>query len=371
MPSYAGVSLATPLFSSRYRRLLGVRYVTDGPHEYWFAPELRAVQQQFQQLYPKLVSLIVSTDADVRRLLVLSYSARDPGFYSLVDLADGKLRQIGRRCPWINPDHMADTYPVSCEARDGLTLRGYLTLPAGRGRQNLPLVTLVHGGPWRRDVWGFDAIVQFLANRGYAVLQVNYRGSPGYGRKFSEKGRKEIGGRIQDDIVDMTLWAVRQGIADASRLAIMGSSYGGYSTLFALGRQPEVFRCGIAIAPVTDWVAIWRHRENDMYKDAFRFWSERIGNMEDEAVRSRLAEVSPINFAASIRAPLLLVHGKRDTTVPLAQSESLVEALARTNHPAKALFFSDLGHRYPDGEQGTKFLTEVEQFLGNHLGATR
>jgi dipeptidyl aminopeptidase/acylaminoacyl peptidase len=122
---------------------------------------------------------------------------------------------------------------------------------------------------------------------------------------------------------------------------------------------------------VTDWVAIWRHRENDMYKDAFRFWSERIGNMEDEAVRSRLAEVSPINFAASIRAPLLLVHGKRDTTVPLAQSESLVEALARTNHPAKALFFSDLGHRYPDGEQGTKFLTEVEQFLGNHLGATR
>lgn len=367
MPSYAGVPLATTLFSAHFRRLLGVRYVTDGPHEYWFAPELESVQKQFKQLHPGLVNLIVSTDAEVRRLLVLSYSAREPGFYSLVDLADGKVRPVGRRCPWIKAEEMADTYPVSCAARDGLGLHGYLTLPAGSSRQNLPMITLVHGGPWVRDVWGYDPIVQFLANRGYAVLQVNYRGSPGYGREFSEKGRKEIGGAIQDDIVDMTQWAVRQGIADPRRLAIMGASYGGYSTLFALAHSPELFQCGIALAPVTDWGAIWHDREDDLHKESFRFWSERIGNMDDETVRAHLAKVSPVNFAAAIRLPLLLAHGKRDSTVPVSQSESLAAGLGRTGHPPRTLFFGNLGHRFPRGEQGVKFLDEVEHFLAEHL----
>lgn len=367
IPHFAGEPLAKEIYSRGFKRLLGVRYVTDGPHEYWFASDLEAVQQQLQTMHPDKVNLIVSMDDEVKRLVVLSFSARESGVYSLVDLEAKQVREIGRRCPWIKPAAMADTYPVACEARDGLKLHGYLTLPSGRDPRRLPMVTLVHGGPWVRDVWGFDPVVQFLANRGYAVLQVNYRGSSGYGQDFLEQGHREIGGKIQDDITDFTSWVVRQGIADPQRLAVMGASYGGYSTLFALAHEPGLYRCGVAIAAVTDWSLLWKFKADDAYKEAYRYWSERVGDMEDSATQERLARVSPLNLAAEIKAPVLLVHGKEDYNVPLDQAQKMAAALERAGHPPRTLYFAGLGHAFPVGEDGARFLKEIEQFLAANL----
>ncbi|MBI5424184.1 MAG: S9 family peptidase [Opitutae bacterium] len=369
MPVFAGETLAKPIFSEGYQRLLGVRYVTDGPHEYWFNPDLENIQKQIQQMHPDHVNLIVSMDDAVKRLLVLSYSAREPGLYTLVDLETGKVRVLARRCPWIKPEHMADTYPVACTARDGLALHGYLTLPTGRPQRDLPMVTLVHGGPWVRDVWGYDPIVQFLANRGYAVLQVNYRGSSGYGAEFLDQGAKEIGGKIQDDITDMTGWVVKQGIADPRRLAIMGASYGGYSTLFALAQTPAMYRCGISFAGVADWPLLWKSRADDAAKESYYYWSKRIGDMEDPAVQQRLAAVSPVHMAGQMTAPLLLIHGKADNTVPFEHSEAMAAALTKAGRPPQTLYLNEVGHWIPSHEKGVKFYQAIERFLAQHLKA--
>jgi len=228
----------------------------------------------------------------------------------------------------------------------------------------------VHGGPFGiRDEWGFNPIVQFLASRGYVVLQPNYRGSGGYGEKYYLGGRREVGGAIQNDIVDMTQWAVQQGIADPHRLAIMGGSYGGYSTLFALAKTPDVFRCGIAFAAVSDWSALFKyvHSERAYSRDALRYWSVLFGDMKDPAERERLAAASPANFAANIKAPLLIIHGEDDWTVPIDQAHLMVSALKRAGHPAETLYFSELGHWWPTEKKGTQFLQRVESFLAAAL----
>lgn len=368
-PHYAGVSLAAAVYSPKARVLLGVRYVTEGPRQYWFDPAMGNLQQQIDTLHPGLTNRIVSMDQDENRLLVLSWSDREPGFYTLVDLASQKVSLIGRRMPWIKPEQMAEMFPITCPARDGLLLHGYLTLPPGGVRKNLPLVMLVHGGPWVRDVWGFDPLVQFLANRGHAVLQINYRGSTGYGLDFSAKGNGQIGGAIQDDITDAVRWAIRQGIADARRVAIMGASYGGYSTLFALAKTPELYRCGIDIAGVTDWPELRKNRDKDEYKVSYVYWEKRVGNMQDEKIIRQLTEASPVNFAAQIKAPLLIVHGAEDNVVPIAQAKKLVALLKEQGRKPATLYFGELGHSLPQNKQGEEFLTKLEAFLAANLGA--
>jgi len=371
IPNFAGVPLAATLFSPKTHEFLGVRYVTEGPQQHWFDPAFAALQRQLDAMYPDLTNTILDQDHAGERVLVLSWSAREPGFYSLVDLASGKVSLVGRRMPWIKPEQMAEMFPIACTARDGLPLHGYLTLPPGRGQKNLPLVMLVHGGPWVRDVWGFDHVVQFLANRGYAVLQINYRGSIGYGLDFAAASKGQIGGAIQDDITDAVRWAIQKGFADPKRIAIMGASYGGYSTLFALAKEPGLYRCGIDVAGVTDWPALRESREQEEYKIAAAYWEKRVGSMKDEAVHRRLAEVSPVNFAEQIRAPLLIVHGKEDQVVPLAQSKKLVSLLKKNGHEPKTLYFGDLGHSLPRDKQGVEFLNKLEAFLGEHLGAAK
>ncbi len=358
------------IFSPKYRRLLGVHYTTDGPRQRWFEPEFEKIQKEIDAANPGVVNEIVSMDWDLQRLVVLSRSDREPGYYTLVELGTGKTTPLAQTRPWLKAAAMAEMFPIQCKARDGFELNGYLTLPSGRGRKNLPLVTLVHGGPFGiRDEWGFDPIVQFLASRGYAVLQPNYRGSGGYGEKYYLAGRHEIGGAIQNDIVDMTQWAVQQGIADSRRLAIMGGSYGGYSTLFALAKTPDVFRCGIAFAAVSDWSALFNfwHNEHAYSRDSLRYWSILAGDMKDPAERERLAAASPANFAASIKAPLLIVHGDDDMTVPIDQAHLMASALKKAGHPAETLYIAEVGHWWPTEKKGAQFLQRIESFLAAAL----
>ncbi len=358
----------TAIFSPKHQRLLGVRYITEGPRQFWFEPALATLQKQIDAAHPGLVNLIVSMDRELRRMLVYSSSAREAGYYTLLDLENGQSKPLAAVRPWIKASEMADMFPVACKARDGLEINGYLTIPVGRGQKNHPMVVFVHGGPYGvRDEWGFDPLVQFLANRGYAVLQVNYRGSGGYGDEFYLKGRHEVGAKIEDDIEDMTRWAVKQGFADPHRVAIMGASYGGYSTLMALARTPDLFRCGVACMAVTNWVSLSDDLIEEHMIEAINWWRTQVGDIDKPEEKRRLADVSPVNLAAKITAPLFIMHGEEDGRVPIRQARAMVAALKKAGHPPETQFFENQGHNWPADKDGVEFLTKLEAFLAKNL----
>ncbi|HYC71045.1 MAG TPA: S9 family peptidase [Opitutaceae bacterium] len=363
-PVFYGVPLVGPIFSGKDGSLIGVRFVTDAPRVVWFDPEFAALQNAVDELLPGKSNLITSRTKDDGKLLILSFADRSPGTYYILTRSPLGMKPFGPAMPWINPAQLAQTFPVKFKARDGLDLHGYVTLPPRRLHQNLPVVVLPHGGPWVRDSWGFDPLVQLLATRGYAVLQVNYRGSIGYGQNFSDAGRRQVGHGIQQDIDDGARWLVARGVADPGRIAIVGGSYGGYSALFALGRSPELYRCGVSIAGVSDWLGIFRQREAG--GASTRFWKEQIGDPETE--ESRLREISPLYFADRIRAPVLLIHGKDDDTVPVEQTRAMAAALQRAGRKPEVRTFGWQMHWFASANARKDTFTAVLDFLGRHLG---
>jgi dipeptidyl aminopeptidase/acylaminoacyl peptidase len=255
---------------------------------------------------------------------------------------------------------------IKYKARDSQLIHGYLTLPPGRPRQNLPFVVMPHGGPAARNVWEFDPLVQMLANRGYAVLQMNYRGSPGYGQVFFSKGRHEIGGAIENDIEDGTRGAIKSGLADYRRMAIVGASYGGYSALFGLGHNPGLYRCGISIAGVTDWLALGSSLTGGEGKFAREYWSQQVGDLTHEG--EFLKSISPVNFADKITAPLLIIQGKDDKIVPPRQARLMIDALQSAGHPPESLFIAHEGHGFFSTEARMEEFKAIEAFLAKNLG---
>jgi dipeptidyl aminopeptidase/acylaminoacyl peptidase len=300
-------------------------------------------------------------------MLWLAFSDQNPGIYLLLDLDKHKLTPLATRMKWIKPAQMAPMLSVKYQARDGIVIHGFLTVPVGHQPKDLPLVVMPHGGPWVRDVWGFDPMVQLLANRGYAVLQMNYRGSPGYGEELFEKAHRQIGKAIQDDIEDATRWAIAAGVADPKHIAIMGASYGGYSTLFALGHNPELYRCGISLAGVTDWPAIYDDRRGDPdAKEANKYWRREIGDPDKD--QETLKAISPVNFADKITAPVLIVQGKDDHTVPREQAKLMISALEKVGRTPESLFISELAHGYGNERQRLQIYKAVVAFLEKNLG---
>lgn len=360
-----GFSLAGPVLSELTETVVGIRYITEGPRMHWFDPGLASLQTGIDRLLPDMVNLIVSRSRDEKRFLVLSFSDRDPGSYYLVDLKSAKpeILRLGARMEGCPPSEMAQMFLIKYPARDGETIHGYLTLPVGEQRKGLPLVVLPHGGPFVRDTWQFHPLVQLLANRGYAVLQPNFRGSPGYGTEFYMRGKREIGRGMQHDIEDGTRWAIAQGFADPGRIAVVGASYGGYSALFALGHNPELYRCGISIAGVTDWTDIIKERRGEEYKYAYQHFREWIGDPKLEF----LEQVSPVSFAGKITAPLFIVQGKDDRIVPPKQARKMEKALEKAGRPPQVLTFSNEGHRTKHEKNRVKLYQEIEQFLAKHL----
>jgi len=366
-PRVDGIPLAGPWESERTHTLAGVRYVTDGPRVRWFDAGFEACQRDIDGALRGTVNMIVGGTRDEQQLLVLAFSARDPGKYYLFDVAKRKLRLVFACAEWIDPALMAEMFPIKYQARDGLLIHGYLTLPPGLPQKNLPLVVMPHGGPWVRDVWRYDALVQLLANRGYAVLQMNYRGSLGYGRDFSDKGKKQVGRSIQDDIEDGTRWAIAKGIADPARVAIVGASYGGFSALFALGHNPELYRCGVSIAGVTDWPDIIKGRDDDEYRLAYLHWVEQIGDPKNDA--EFLKAISPVNYADKIAAPVLIIQGKDDRTVPPKQARAMVTALEKAGRKPESLFVSREGHGFAGQKARLEEFKRIDEFLARHLAA--
>lgn len=268
--------------------------------------------------------------------------------------------------PELNQYRLSPMEPVSFSARDGLMLHGYLTLPPGTEESgNLPLVLNVHGGPWHRDTWGFHPEAQWLANRGYACLQVNFRGSTGYGKKFLNAGDREWGGKMHNDLEDAVNWAIRRGVADPKRIAIYGGSYGGYAALVGATFTPELFTCAVAIVGPSNLITFIRSIP-PYWSTFLAMLQKRVGNPDTEP--EFLTSRSPLSRVDQIRIPMLIAQGANDPRVKQAESEQIVEAMRTKGIPHDYLLFPDEGHGFAKPENRLKFYAHAEHFLARHLG---
>jgi dipeptidyl aminopeptidase/acylaminoacyl peptidase len=308
---------------------------------------------------------VVGRDRDDRRWVV-HYDAPDaPGAYYLYDRAARRAELLFEQFPPLAAQRLAPPRLERIRARDGLVLPSYLTLPVGVPARRLPFVLLVHGGPWARDGFGYDPAVQWLANRGYGVLQVQFRGSIGFGKQFVNASNGEWGGRMQDDLTDAVRWAVDQGLADPRRIGILGGSYGGYAVLAGLAFTPELYACGVDIVGPSN-VATALAAVPAYWGPVKKRWQLRVGDVENDAELNR--RISPLFHVERMRAPLLIGHGANDPRVELAESEQIVAALRARGLPVTFVVYPDEGHGFGRPENNLDFFGRAEEFLAQHLG---
>jgi len=311
---------------------------------------------------------VVNFDKDWQRWVVCYSSDTQPFDYYLYERASKALTHLFAAHPEMSKYTLAATQPLTIEARDGLELVSYMTLPVGVEAKNLPLVLVVHGGPWTRDSWGYNPEAQWLANRGYAVLEVNYRGSIGLGKKYLHAGDREWAGKMHEDILDAVAWAVRQRIADPKRVAIFGWSYGGYEALVGASFTPDVFACAVDVIGPSNLIT-WLNSVPSHWTPMKRMLALRVGDPKKE--QSFLRARSPLFKAERIQIPLLIAQGANDVRVPQAEAEQLVALLRRAHKPVEYLLFPDEGHGFAKPENKIKFYAAAEAFLAKHLGGVR
>ena len=342
----------------------GVAYEDDRPRVHWLNPELERLQARIDRTFPDHTNTILDRSRDGNRVLVFSSAADDPGTYYVFDQAARRMEIFASPYNNLIGRHFATVRAVTYRSRDGLDIPAYLTLPPGRPEHGLPLIVMPHGGPFARDSWEFDPQVQFLASRGYAVLQPNYRGSTGYGRQFAERGYGQWGTGMIDDVDDGVDWLVHQGIADGGRVCIMGASYGGYAALWGAMRSPQRYRCAISLAGPTDLQAMLRY--DTRYFIARRYVGEWRRKMQGEE-HTDLGAVSPLRHPELLRVPTLIAHGERDTNVPPDQSRRLVRALERAHvGNVESVFYPKSAHGFTDAGEAADFYRRVEAFLAAH-----
>ncbi len=344
-------------------RLEAVAFEREKLEWQFFDDRIREAFDYLQRQHPGEV-MISSRDFADKSWAVAYSSDVDPTSFYLFSPHEKKLEFLFSSRPELASYRLAPMEPITFPARDGLLLHGYLTLPLG-ATGKVPFVLLVHGGPWARDSWGFSPLVQLLANRGYGVLQVNFRGSTGYGKEFVNAGDREWGGKMQTDLIDAKHWAVAHGYADPNRFAIMGMSYGGYATLAALAFVPGEFTCGVEAMGPSNLLTMCR--SIPPYWEPMRaLFEKRLGSPEkDEAF---LHERSPLFAADRIRTPLLIAQGANDVRVKQAESDQLVEAMRKQGLPVEYLLFPDEGHGFIRPEDRLQFFRATERFLAKHLG---
>lgn len=341
----------------------GVRFETDRLRTHWIDPEMARVQEAIDRTFPAKTNLVVGTSRDGNRLLVWSSAADEPGTYYVYDRGARRMDIFATPLDSLRDLQFASVRPVSYRSRDGLAINGYLTVPPGGTGRDLPLVVLPHGGPFFRDSWVFNPEVQFLASRGYAVLQPNFRGSTGYGRDFVTRGYGQLGGAMIDDMEDGIDWLVEQGIADRARVCIMGSSYGGYAATWAAMRSPERYRCAISWAAPSDLRSIARY---DAYGFIPRRYVREFRQQIEGEERTDLNAISPLRQAERLRVPLLLGHGDEDITVPPDHSRRLVAALNRRSAPVESIFYPNAGHDFTDAGERANWFRRIDAFLARH-----
>lgn len=360
--------IASISYSRKRKKLLSV-YCTGHkePVRHYFDAEEEQLLQRIKAHFPNQRYGIADTDKAEANYLIYVGGDRTRGSYWHYNALTDEAKKIADLAPWIKSDEMNAMHPVCYTTRDGLQIEAYLTLPDGLTpdtAKQLPVVVNPHGGPWARDCWGYSSEVQFLSNRGYAVFQMNFRGSTGYGRHFLEASYKQWGLKMQDDITDGVKWLIEQGIANPNRIAIYGGSYGGYATLAGLTFTPDLYACGIDYVGVSNLFTFmqtippyWRPMLEMMY--------EQVGHPEHDA--DQLAATSPALHADKIKVPLFVAQGANDPRVNKAESDQMVEALRQRGVVVEYMVKDNEGHGFHNQENRFDFYRAMERFLKAHL----
>jgi dipeptidyl aminopeptidase/acylaminoacyl peptidase len=350
------VDVDTPIYWPGDNRIVGFEYETDRTHRKFFDADAEAIYAAIDRLKPGSDNDIVGSSRDGKRLLVMSRSDVRPTDYSVLDLTAGKLLRIGSSNPALAETPLAPMKAVKIKAADGQILPGYLTLPLGSNGKNLPTVIYPHGGPHARDTWRFDPMVQFMASRGFAVVQVNFRGSTGYGREWYEAGLRNWGTVMIDDVTAATKWAIAEGVADPGHTCIVGWSFGGYAALMSAVRESELYRCVVSIAGVADLRAL--SRDAGMFYGGRQAIEYLLGDDSGE-----LKAGSPTRSAAKIKAPVLLIHGDNDVQANIDQSRRMARALDGADKKFEFVVIKDGNHSLSRYEWRETLYTKLEKFL--------
>ncbi len=361
------VDLDNVSFSEVTREIVFTTYEDDRLRYYWKDNSLKEDYDLISKQLPGVEPYFARTTADERYWIIGSYSDVDPGTTYLFDRKTKKLTFQYRPRPNIPVEHMAHMKAIRYPSSDGLEIPAYLTLPKGVEHKNLPLIVMPHGGPWARSGWGFNSYAQFLANRGYAVLDPNFRASTGYGKSFVNAGNKEWGRKMQDDITWGVKYLVEQGIVDPGKVGIMGGSYGGYATLAGLAFTPDVFACGVSIVGPSNLITLLNSIP-PYWESIRKVFYLRMGDPSTPEGEADLKAMSPLFSADKIKSPLLVVQGANDPRVKQHESDQIVVALRDRGFDVEYIVAPDEGHGFARPVNNMAMLAAAEKFLSKHLG---
>ena len=334
-------------------------------------PHMHFLDTPTAQLFKQLLSKLPGNDVKVTdrdsaetKFIVLSSNDKNPGSYYLYQSDSKKLTRLGNMNSGLDPNELCDMKPVSYKATDGLTINGYLTLPKGEVKTNLPVVILLRNGPWGRTNWGYSAEMQFLANRGYAVFQINYRGCVGYGKAFHSAGFKQVGGKIQQDITDGVQWLVNQNIANPKKIAIFGSGFGGFSALYGLATHPNLYNCAVVQYGLINFFTYIKDAP-PFAKPYLKMTYEMVGNPETDA--DQLRAISPVFHADKIKAPLLIFQGAKDPRANITELNQFVRELKRNKVPVTYVLKDNERTYFRSEHNRTQMYTDIEKYLERNM----
>ncbi len=358
------------LYYSRKRKVLTAASFTSWKKErYYFDSHLQSLMSKLESLLPDYEIGISGHNKAEDIFIIRTYSDRSLGAYYIYEANEDKLTKITDVSPWLEEEKLAKVHPFQFTSRDGLRLNAYLTLPEGLdmdSAHNLPAVVNVHGGPWARDTWTFNPEVQFLASRGFAVLQINFRGSTGYGRRFWEASFKQWGQAMQDDITDGTNWLIETGIADPGKIAIYGGSYGGYATLMGIVKEPQLYAAAVDYVGVSN-LFTFMQTIPPYWKPYLDMMYEMVGNPESPEDKKMMEENSPVFHVDKIVTPLFIAQGANDPRVNKDESDQMVEAMKKRKIDVEYLVKDDEGHGFHNEENRFEFYRKMERFLIGYL----
>jgi dipeptidyl aminopeptidase/acylaminoacyl peptidase len=357
-----------PTYDGYTGALAGVCFPDDVWFCRYFDPQLNTLQQQLEATFKGAsVVRMTSWSTDRKRFVVFVSGPSNPGAYYIYDADKSSASALGKVSPQLLESELGEQLIIKYPARDGTKIPAYLTLPPGRPGKNLPLVVMPHGGPETRDVSGYDHWVQMFASRGYAVLQPNFRGSGGYGKRYTQVGYRQWGRLMQDDVSDGVKALIKDGTADANRVCIVGASYGGYAALAGGAFTPELYKCVVAVAGVSDIAQILKDEEHTGNPKLYEYWKQWLGDPKTDM--AEIKSISPVNFASKFTSPVLLIHGKADLIVRPGQSMVMKRALTEAGKSAELILVDFEGHPYFFLQKNELMtLREMERFVGANIG---
>lgn len=355
-------------YDKKKKVLASVWWTGEKQEEHFFDKEWEGRYVGLKQQFKGYEIVLIGWDDDMKNGIVLVYSDRLPGKYYVYNFTSGGTIEVANPASWINEKDMAYMKPIVYTSRDGLPIHGYLTLPRGIKAKKIPIVVHPHGGPWARDGWYYNSEVQFLANRGFGVLQMNFRGSTGYGKKFWEASFKEWGKKMQDDITDGVEYLKKEGIADPERIAIYGGSYGGYATLAGVTFTPDLYACAVDYVGVANLFTFMKTFP-PYWKPYLDQWYEMVGDPKKDSLL--IAEASPVLHADKIKVPLFIAQGANDPRVNKAESDQMVDALKNRRVEVEYMVKENEGHGFLNQNNKFDFYGAMEQFLDKHLKSNK